>query len=91
METILRRNIKYIIPYTPKNLLSVTEGGSSRTERDILRVCIKISPACDVNMCDNNFDPLFLGISSMTLLPFNRKFVKHELGRLLTSVGVTLK
>ena len=71
-------------------LLSVTEGGSSRTDLDIFRVWMKISPACDVSMWDSNFDPVFLGISSMTLRPLRRKFVKQELGRLFTSVGVTL-
>ena len=72
-------------------LLSVTEGGSSRTDLDILRVWMKISPACEVSICDNNFDPVFLGISNMTLRPLRRKLVKHELGLLFTSVGVTLE
>ena len=35
---------------------SEIEGGSSMTERATPRVWMKISPACEVSMCDNIFD-----------------------------------
>ena len=68
------------------------EGGSSKMDLFELRVWMKISPPCEVSICDMVFTPVLRRcISSMTLRPESRKLVRHEDCRLFTSVGVILK
>ena len=70
-------------------------GGSSKTDFEMFRVWMNISPACEVSMWERTLAPDLLllegvGISSMTDRSLRRKFVRHDECRLLTSMGVTL-
>lgn len=67
---------------------SLIEGGSSSTLRAVDKVWMKISPPWAANRWEIVFPPAFLAISSITDLPFNKKFIKQEDGLLLTSTGV---
>ena len=66
-------------------------GGSSRIDLAMFKVWMKISPPCEVSMCERTLAPDLVldGISSMTLRPLRRKLVRHDEWRLLTSMGVT--
>ena len=69
-------------------------GGSSRTDFEMLRVWMKISPAWEVSMWERTLAPPArllegVGISSMTDRSLRRKLVRHDECLLLTSIGVT--
>ena len=80
-ETSVTKKNHNLHAYVP----SLIDGGSSRTDLAIFKVWMKISPPWEVSIWLMIFDPDRLGISNMTLLPDNRKLVKHDDGLLLTS------